>query len=86
MRLYYNNDENDDVYVVVKMRVSMVNLWRWWEWWYLSMMMIRVVIDVLCACIRVVHFRGNLALVCGLCDECILVKLVDFNSMRPCRV
>jgi hypothetical protein len=42
--------------------------------------------DVLCACIRVVHFRGNLALIRGLCDECILVILVDFNSMRPCRV
>jgi len=42
--------------------------------------------DVLCVCIRVVHFRGNLALVCGLCDECILVILVDFNFMRPCRV
>jgi len=42
--------------------------------------------DVLCARIRVVHFMGNLALVCGLCDECILVILVDFNSMRPCRV
>jgi hypothetical protein len=41
---------------------------------------------MLCACIRVVHFKGNLALVCGLCDECILVIFVEFNSMRPCRV
>ena len=40
--------------------------------------------DVLCACIIVVHFRGNLTLVCELCDECVLVILVDFNSMRPC--
>jgi len=24
--------------------------------------------DVLCACIRVVHFSGRLALICGLCD------------------
>jgi len=42
--------------------------------------------DGLCSCIRVLHFRGNLALVCGLCDECILVILVDFIIMRPCRV
>jgi hypothetical protein len=42
--------------------------------------------DVLCACIRVMHSRVNLALVCGLCDGCILVILVDFNSTRPCRV
>jgi len=42
--------------------------------------------DVLCACIRVVHHRENLALVCGLCIECILVILVDFNFMCPYRV
>jgi len=42
--------------------------------------------DVLCACIRVVHRRMNLALVCGLCVECILLILVDFNFMLPCRV
>jgi hypothetical protein len=45
--------------------------------------------DGLCACFRVVHFRGSLTLICELCDYvtmCICVKLVEFNYLRSYRV
>jgi hypothetical protein len=41
--------------------------------------------DDLCACLRVMHFRGSLQLICGLCD-CIHVLLVEFNSLCSYRV
>jgi len=45
--------------------------------------------NVLCACNRVVHFKGSLALVCGLRDyvfKCICAILAEFISLCPYRV
>lgn len=44
--------------------------------------------DVLCDCIRVVHFRGRVALIHGLCDyvytinTCRIQFIVSINSLE----
>jgi len=53
----YDDDERDDVY-------------PWWSWeWYIYITMTTMIYDHdedLCACIKVVHFSGCLALICEL--------------------
>lgn len=42
--------------------------------------------NVLCVCNRIVHFRGSLALIYGLCDyvfKCICAILAEFISLCP---
>jgi len=70
----------DNAYILVMMRLTITISLRWWEWWCLSMMMMRLMYirmirviydddeyhDILCACIRVVHFSGSLSLICEL--------------------